>query len=463
MKWKSLYLSLIAFFFIISICSGQSEKFEIMNQQYGKAMQISRESGIPQDVILIFMVEVGLESPLEANQILSNLKVKFDRESSIRWLNYLLGYRGALFGKDPITIAQMRQKYFGGALLEINPEVGIDSQTSISNGSVNNFKDKASYSKESQIKREQWIDKEELESQNKEHRGLMLETEKFKNDNYASLNSEASSPENSEINPTKNANVEYDNSGRPLSAEIFENTFNYPLSIEIEIENNTNIQEAEALGISLNELFVKSSQFKVSNDYSDVKDIYVYLQLNQFNFEEHIFTSMSEEQRPYYTISVVADLSIVDLLNGNTYAQERMEFTVGKGIILYDTYCQTPQNAVQSAASTFQKKAEKLIRKSFPLEFKVVKDLTNEKGGNGVHLLIAGGSDLGVSTGINFKILEMVRESFNGKAILRKNEVGSGKIVECVDGNFSTLKVTKGKSKVQSRMLRNAELVVVSH
>ena len=120
------------------------------------------------------------------------------------------------------------------------------------------------------------------------------------------------------------------------------------------------------------------------------------------------------------------------------------------------------------ALDDLNQKIESFIRKSFPIEGKVVKYLDDEsskKKGNKVKemVLISCGKEMGVRVGDKFLIVKEEDISVDGKSYKRQKEVGKLVVKRLeVDGIFSVCEVKEGKKALHEELDKENQIKVIS-
>jgi curli biogenesis system outer membrane secretion channel CsgG len=192
----------------------------------------------------------------------------------------------------------------------------------------------------------------------------------------------------------------------------------------------------------------------------------------QFLISGHIVSAKAEEMKAddgkgnieiTYKAKLVISLKIIDIETGQVTTSETIEPKAGSTLMgMIGLGASSPQNAIEKAMKSIQEKVDFFVENNFPVVFSVVEIQEKDNKGGATKILIAGGSDFGLSKGNKMKIVEIVEMTVGGKKIKRKKEIGEIKILKVEDENFSICEVRSGGVDVATKFDAKANIQVVS-
>ena len=113
---------------------------------------------------------------------------------------------------------------------------------------------------------------------------------------------------------------------------------------------------------------------------------------------------------------------------------------------------------INNARKNIIKLLYKVNSDCFELTFPVVRSLDKKQGKKVKTLLIAAGRNHNTKEGSVFEIFKTVEEKVGDEIYQRREMIGTGKITEVEDNNFSILKVTNGGAEIASALNDSEEL-----
>jgi curli biogenesis system outer membrane secretion channel CsgG len=192
----------------------------------------------------------------------------------------------------------------------------------------------------------------------------------------------------------------------------------------------------------------------------------------QFLISGHVVSAQAEEMRAddgkgnveiTYKAKLVISLKVIDIESGQVTNSETIEPKAGSSIMgMIGMGASSPQAAIAKSMKSIQEKIDAFVKNNFPVVFAVVEIQEKDSKGAATKILIAGGSDFGLTKGTKLKIIEVVEMNVAGKKIKRKKEVGEIKIVKVEDENFSICEVRSGGADVSTKFDAKAILQVVT-
>lgn len=192
----------------------------------------------------------------------------------------------------------------------------------------------------------------------------------------------------------------------------------------------------------------------------------------QFLISGHVVSAQAEEMRAddgkgnveiTYKAKLIINLKVIDIETGQVTNSETIEPKAGSSLLgMIGMGASTPQAAVSKAMNSIQDKIDAFVKNNFPVVFDVAEIQQKDSKGAATKILIAGGSDFGLSKGTKLKIIEVVEMTVGGKKIKRKKEIGELKIVKVEDENFSICEVRSGGMEVSTKFDAKATLQVVT-
>jgi hypothetical protein len=166
----------------------------------------------------------------------------------------------------------------------------------------------------------------------------------------------------------------------------------------------------------------------------------------------------------YYSASISVSLKVVSVETGQASASTTI--TGGTGFSFGGIGgANSPDAAISKASNSLKVKTKEWIGKAFPVKIKVLKILEdNEK--QGVKLvLISGGSNAGINTKNDMKIVYYEDMEIDGKKTQRTIEIAEGKVVKIEDENFSECKILnpgKNGMEVKKKLSEGKTLYVIT-
>ena len=192
----------------------------------------------------------------------------------------------------------------------------------------------------------------------------------------------------------------------------------------------------------------------------------------QYLISGHIVSAQAEEMRAddgkgnieiTYKAKLVISLKIIDIETGQVTTSETIEPKAGSTLLgMIGMGSSSPQAAIEKAMKSIQEKIDSFVNNNFPVVFSVVEIQEKDGSGAAKKILIAGGSDFGLSKGNKMKIVEIVDMTVGGKKIKRKKEIGEIKIVKVEDENFSICEVRSGGVDIATKFDAKANIQAVS-
>ncbi len=228
-----------------------------------------------------------------------------------------------------------------------------------------------------------------------------------------------------------------------------------------ESSGNATSEQLAAIENTIHSTFNKDKRFLVT-DVDNATNI-VSLSISAFSIEEQQFRADNGKTLPYYECKLVGNITVKNIPNNTVLYTNMWRITGGKGVLIYGTYAKTGEVAFESTLASIESKIKKkLIKKVFPIEAKLVRVIETDKGGHPKRILIKSGINAGVKTKQKFDLYEIIIETFEGESIPRKNFIGTIKITEVSDDNFSEGKVTKGKAAIKKALAAGRAIVLKS-
>ncbi|MGV1012469.1 MAG: CsgG/HfaB family protein [Flavobacterium sp.] len=192
----------------------------------------------------------------------------------------------------------------------------------------------------------------------------------------------------------------------------------------------------------------------------------------QFLISGHVVSAQAQEMRAddgkgnieiTYKARLVISLKVIDIETGQVTNSETIEPKAGSSLMgMIGMGANSPQVAIEKAMKSIQEKIDVFVNINFPVVFSVVEIQEKDGKGAATKILIAGGSDFGLTKGTKLKIVEIIDMTVGGKKIKRKKEIGEIKIIKVEDENFSICEVRSGNADVSMKFDAKANLQVVT-
>lgn len=192
----------------------------------------------------------------------------------------------------------------------------------------------------------------------------------------------------------------------------------------------------------------------------------------QFLISGHVVSAQAQEMRAddgngnveiTYKAKLVISLKVIDIETGQVTNSETIEPKAGSSLLgMIGMGASSPQVAIDKSMNSIQDKIDAFVKNNFPVVFSIAEIQEKDSKGAATKILIAGGSDFGLTKGTKLKIIEVVDVNVAGKKIKRKKDIGEIKILKVEDENFSICEVRSGGADVSSKFDANAILQVVT-
>lgn len=192
----------------------------------------------------------------------------------------------------------------------------------------------------------------------------------------------------------------------------------------------------------------------------------------QFLISGHVVSANAEQMKAddgkgnieiTYKAKLVISLKVIDIETGQVTNSETIEPKAGSSLLgMIGMGASTPQVAIEKAMKSIQEKIDAFVNNNFPVVFSVAEIQEKDSKGAATKILIAGGSDFGLTKGTRLKIVEVVDMTVGGKKIKRKKEIGEIKILKVEDENFSICEVRSGGNDLSTKFDAKADIQLVT-
>jgi TolB-like protein len=188
----------------------------------------------------------------------------------------------------------------------------------------------------------------------------------------------------------------------------------------------------------------------------------------QYLVSGHVVSANAEQMRAddgtiTYKTKLSINLKVIDVATGQVVSSETIEPKSGSGLLgAIGLGASSPEASIAKAIKGIEDKVDDFVTRNFPISFFIAEIQEKDSKGAAVKVMIAGGSEFGLSKGDKLKVVEISVIEVGGKKLTRKKEVGELKIVKVEDENFSTCSVNSGGVDLATKFEAKANLQVVT-
>jgi TolB-like protein len=182
----------------------------------------------------------------------------------------------------------------------------------------------------------------------------------------------------------------------------------------------------------------------------------------------HVVSANAEQMRAddgtiTYKTKLSINLKVIDVATGQVVSSETIEPKSGNSLLgTLGVGSTTPDASIAKAIKGIEDKVDDFVSRNFPISFFIAEIQEKDGKGAAVKLMIAGGSEFGLSKGDKLKVVEISVMEVGGKKLTRKKEIGELKITKVEDENFSTCSVSSGGADIVAKFEAKANLQVVT-
>lgn len=182
----------------------------------------------------------------------------------------------------------------------------------------------------------------------------------------------------------------------------------------------------------------------------------------------HVVSANAEQMRAddgtlTYKTKLSINLKVIDVATGQVMSSETIEPKSGNSLLgALGVGAASPEASIAKAIKGIEDKVDDFVGRNFPLSFFIAEIQEKDSKGAAVKLMIAGGTEFGLSKGDKLKVVEISVIEVGGKKLTRKKEIGELKITKVEDENFSTCSVSSGGVDITSKFEAKANLQVVT-
>lgn len=156
-------------------------------------------------------------------------------------------------------------------------------------------------------------------------------------------------------------------------------------------------------------------------------------------------------------------LQALDVATGEMIASGTIDLTAnagGKKTLLASimTNHETPRAAIAAMVKNSSKPIAAFLQKNFPLSLVVVELTASAEGPT---VLLAGGTDMGIRSGMRFSIIERVAQQVGDRTLMRTRELGAAVVTKVEDENFCVARLEAGGDAVAARLGEKAKLTAL--
>ncbi|WP_297868459.1 CsgG/HfaB family protein [uncultured Flavobacterium sp.] len=188
----------------------------------------------------------------------------------------------------------------------------------------------------------------------------------------------------------------------------------------------------------------------------------------QYLVSGHVVSANAEQMRAddgaiTYKTKLSINLKVIDVATGQVVSSETIEPKSGSSLLgAIGLGASSPEASIAKAIKGIEEKVDDFVSRNFPISFFIAEIQEKDSKGAAVRLMIAGGSEFGLSKGDKLKVVEISVMEVGGKKLTRKKEVGELKITKVEDENFSTCSVNSGGVDIATKFEAKANLQVVT-
>lgn len=182
----------------------------------------------------------------------------------------------------------------------------------------------------------------------------------------------------------------------------------------------------------------------------------------------HVVSANAEQMRAddgtiTYKTKLSINLKVIDVATGQVVSSETIEPKSGNSLLgALGVGSTTPDVSIAKSIKGIEDKVDDFVSRNFPISFFIAEIQEKDGKGAAVKLMIAGGSEFGLSKGDKLKVVEISIMEVGGKKLTRKKEIGELKITKVEDENFSTCSVSSGGVDIVAKFEAKANLQVVT-
>jgi TolB-like protein len=182
----------------------------------------------------------------------------------------------------------------------------------------------------------------------------------------------------------------------------------------------------------------------------------------------HVVSANAEQMRAddgtiTYKTKLSINLKVIDVASGQVVSSETIEPKSGSSLLgAIGLGASSPEASIAKAIKGIEEKVDDFVSRNFPISFFIAEIQEKDGKGAAVKLMIAGGSEFGLSKGEKLKVVEISIMEVGGKKLTRKKEIGELKITKVEDENFSTCSVSSGGADIAAKFEAKANLQVVT-
>lgn len=182
----------------------------------------------------------------------------------------------------------------------------------------------------------------------------------------------------------------------------------------------------------------------------------------------HVVSANAEQMRAddgtiTYKTKLSINLKVIDVATGQVVSSETIEPKSGSSLLgAIGLGASSPEASIAKAIKGIEEKVDDFVSRNFPISFFIAEIQEKDSKGGAVKLMIAGGSEFGLSKGDKLKVVEISIMEVGGKKLTRKKEIGELKISKVEDENFSTCSVSSGGIDIAAKFEAKANLQVVT-
>lgn len=182
----------------------------------------------------------------------------------------------------------------------------------------------------------------------------------------------------------------------------------------------------------------------------------------------HVVSANAEQMRAddgtiTYKTKLSINLKVIDVATGQVVSSETIEPKSGNSLLgALGVGSTTPDVSIAKSIKGIEDKVDDFVSRNFPISFFIAEIQEKDGKGAAVKLMIAGGSEFGLSKGDKLKVVEISIMEVGGKKLTRKKEIGELKITKVEDENFSTCSVSSGGIDIVAKFEAKANLQVVT-
>lgn len=182
----------------------------------------------------------------------------------------------------------------------------------------------------------------------------------------------------------------------------------------------------------------------------------------------HVVSANAEQMRAddgtiTYKTKLSINLKVIDVATGQVVSSETIEPKSGSSLLgAIGLGASSPEASIAKAIKGIEEKVDDFVSRNFPISFFIAEIQEKDSKGEAVRLMIAGGSEFGLSKGDKLKVVEISVMEVGGKKLTRKKEIGELKITKVEDENFSTCSVNSGGIDIAAKFEAKANIQVIT-